>query len=40
MTVVDERGVRSDAPLNVQVAYKIEREEALSVLVETLASYT
>lgn len=39
MTVVDERGVRSDAVPNVQVAYGIEREGALSVLLRTLGSY-
>jgi inosine-uridine nucleoside N-ribohydrolase len=39
MTVVDERGVRSDLAPNVQVGYEIAREEALEVLCSTLASY-
>lgn len=39
MTVVDERGARSSAVTNVQVAYSIDRGEALSVLLETLGSY-
>jgi len=39
MTVVDERGVRSKAVPNVEVAYRLAREGALSVLLETLASY-
>ena len=39
MTVVDERGVRSSAVPNVQVAYGLDREGVLAVLLETLASY-
>ncbi len=41
MTVVDERGrrARDAAPPNVQVAYTIDRDAALEVLIETLASY-
>lgn len=39
MTVVDERGVRSDLTPNVQVGYGIDRDEALEVLCDTLASY-
>ncbi len=39
MTVVDERGVRSSAVPNVQVAYRIDREGALAVLLETLRTY-
>ncbi len=39
MTVVDERGVRPSAAANVQVAYSIDREGALELLVETLGSY-
>ena len=41
MTVVDERGrrARDAAPPNVQVAYTIDRDAALELLVETLASY-
>ncbi len=39
MTVVDERAAGVGAEANVQVAYKIEREGALAVLVETLGSF-
>lgn len=39
MTVVDERGVHPSAAANVQVAYSIDREGALELLVETLGSY-
>lgn len=42
MTVVDERGnrARDAAPPNVQVAYTIDRDAALKVLVKTLELYT
>ena len=40
MTVVDERGVRSDLPKNAEVGMHIEREKALEVLLETVASYS
>ncbi len=41
MTVVDERGhrARDATPPNVQVAYTIDRDAALKILIETLASY-
>ena len=41
MTVVDERGnrARDAAPPNVEVAYTLDREGALSVLMQTLRSY-
>ena len=41
MTVVDERGrkARDAAPPNVQVAYTIDRDTALEVLIETLELY-
>lgn len=39
MTVVDERGVRSDLTPNVQVSYGLERDAALEVLCDTLAAY-
>ena len=42
MTVVDERGrrARDAAPPNVQVAYTIDRDAALTVLIKTLGLYT
>ncbi len=42
MTVVDERGrlARDNKPPNVQVAYSIERDDAVRVLLETLSSYS
>lgn len=42
MTVVDERGrlARDNKPPNVQVAYGIERDEAVEVLMEALSSYS
>ena len=41
MTVVDERGnrAREAAPPNVQVAYKVDRDAALKLLIETLERY-
>lgn len=41
MTVVDERGrlARDNKPPNVEVAYSIERDEAVRVLMKTLESY-
>ncbi|CAA9581748.1 MAG: Pyrimidine-specific ribonucleoside hydrolase RihB [uncultured Truepera sp.] len=39
MTVVDERGARASTKPNVQVAYRINREGALALLVETLGTY-
>lgn len=39
MTLIDERGVKNDLPLNVNVATKIDRRKALDVLLETMRSY-
>lgn len=39
MTVVDERRIRSNAAPNVEVAYGLERDRAVAVLLETLRSY-
>ena len=39
MTVVDERGVQSDLPQNVEVGVHLERDRAVAVLLETIASY-
>ncbi|MEZ4608036.1 MAG: nucleoside hydrolase [Deinococcales bacterium] len=39
MTVVDNRGVKSNQVSNVEVAYKIDRDKALEVLCETIALY-
>ena len=39
MTVVDERGVRSNLPTNAEVGMHIDREKAVEVLLETIASY-
>ena len=39
MTVIDERGVKNDLPLNTQVAMKIDRQKALDLLLETMRSY-
>ncbi len=40
MTVVDERKVKSTSPKNAEVGLRIDREGALSVLLETIASYS
>ena len=40
MTVVDGRGVRSTLPKNIEVGVHIERERAVEVLLETVASYS
>ena len=42
MTVVDERGnrARDAAPPNVEVAYKLDRDAALELLIKTLELYT
>jgi len=39
MTVVDERLVKSDWPSNVEVAMKIDRDDALNALLGAIASY-
>lgn len=39
MTVVDERNVRHAAPKNAEVGLRIDREGALGLLLETIASY-
>ncbi len=40
MTVVDERGVKEEATRNVQVAYDIDRERALEVLLASIRAYS
>ena len=39
MTVVDERTTRRRDPANVEVAYRIEADRAMAVVVEALLSY-
>lgn len=39
MTVVDERRVKSDLPKNAQVGLHVERDKAMELLLETIASY-
>lgn len=40
MTIVDERAVKNDLPLNAQVGLKIDRRKALDLLMETMRSYS
>ncbi len=40
MTVVDERGVKEMGASNVQVAYKVNREKALEILLDAVRAYT
>lgn len=39
MTVVDERRVKNDLPLNVQVGISVQRDAGMKLLLETIASY-
>ena len=39
MTVVDERNVKNDLKMNVELALKIDRQKAMDLLIETIASY-
>ncbi len=39
MTVVDERNVKNDLKKNVELALNIDRQKAMDLLIETIASY-
>ena len=39
MTVVDERGLEVAAPVNCQVAYSLDRDAAVALMLETIAAY-